>query len=436
MHNHGIDGFTDFGGPPWDQPPLPNPVELHPLDHEVLQLTGDLPNLPLLVNPEILAKLREAPSSVHTLETSGRNVTRASESPNGHLSSSDLPDPSDRQDFTYRGYLLAPRIDSYIRAREIYAHVDGGFAGKFSSRLGACRKFAWFVQSSVTNKLRVMSSRCKLRWCPICRDVSRMIVTKSVDKWLVNQKYPKMITLTLQHSDDPLQLQIKRLYDSFRKLRRRSYFQNLITGGVWFFQLKFNSDTEQWHPHIHCLVAGKFLPHTRLKGLWHEITGDSFVVDIRPVRDLAACSNEVARYATSPADITSVTVERAIAIYYATKHRRICGSWGTARSITLKPTPLEDTGEWTKVADFFFINVKKDYDPAVTDFWKCFKQGTPYEGPQLQKLTEVYREELAAWDSTNVEVMTEQQFDHLLRKGRAADWKGFYAPLDKPENRS
>ncbi len=433
MHNQPPDDSAAVDLSITFHPENPNPVHLHPLDQEILELTHDLPHLPLLVNPQILTKLRGPPCSVHTIETSDRNPHDGAERPYARTLSTDLPDPDDRQDMTYRGYLLKPRIDSYVRAREIYAHVDGGFSGKFSSRLQQCRKYAWFVQSSVTHKLRVISSRCKLRWCPICRDVSRMIVTHAVEEWLAIQQYPKMITLTLCHSDDPLQLQVKRIYDCFRKLRRRAFMKHRISGGVWFFQLKFNSTTEQWHPHIHCLVAGKFLPQGELKALWFKITGDSYVVDIRPVKDLEGCSNEVARYATSPADITAVDLDRAIEIYHATKHRRICGSWGSARSLTLKPTPLEDTGEWTKVADFFFINVKKQDDPAVATFWKCFKTGLPYDGPQLQKLTDVYREELAVYDSTNVEVLTVQQFDHMVRKGREHNWKGFYAPLDKPE---
>lgn len=408
-----------------------NPVSLHPIDQETLELCGELPSLPLLVNPAILAKLRQPPPSVHTIETTDRNSTLRVERPNArNLALDECPD-QERQDFSYRGYLLKPRIESYRRALEIYAAVDGSFGGKFSSRLQSCRKFAWFVQSSVTNKLRVMSSRCKLRWCPICRDVSRMIVTKSVEEWLQIQKYPKMITLTLLHSDDPLSIQITRLYDCFRKLRRRAYFQRLITGGVWFFQVRFNKQTEQWHPHIHCLVAGQFLPQARLKSLWHKITGDSYVVDIRPVRDVESCANEVARYATSPGDITTVSLGRAIEIYDSTKHRRICGSWGSARSLILKPTPLEDTGEWTKVADFYFINVKKEFDPKVRAFWKCFKTGKPYDGPQLQKLTDVYREELLAFDSTNAEIIDNRAFIRLVMGGREHDWKGFYGPLDK-----
>lgn len=431
MHNRPSELYDSQTLPPLSTSPIDNPIELHPIDQEVLELTGELAHLPLLLNPRPLANLRDSSSSVHTIETSCRNSTRGEErSSLATMDSLRSPESLDQQ-HSYRGYLLKPRMESYIRALEIYADVDGTFGGKFSSRLQACRKYAWFVQSSVTKKLRVQSSRCKLRWCPICRDVSRMIVTNAVNDWLVIQKYPKMITLTLKHNDDPLEVQIKHLYKSFLKLRRRAYFQRLITGGVWFFQLKFNEQAQQWHPHIHCLVAGKYLPQARLKSLWHKITGDSYVVDIRPVKDLESCSNEVARYATSPADITAVNLQRALEIHYATKHRRICGSWGSAKSLVLRPRPLEDTGEWSKVADFYFINTTKEYDPNALTFWKCFKRGVPYEGPQLQKLTEVFKDELNAFDSTSQEHLDSRQWNTLIHKGRESNWTGFYAPLEK-----
>jgi len=253
-----------------------------------------------------------------------------------------------------------------------------------------------------------------------------MIVTKATVEWLEIQKYPKMIGLTLKHSDDPLQLQIKRIYDAFKKLRTRAYFQRLITGGVWFFQLTFNHTTEQWHPHIHCLVAGKYLPQGRLKQLWTKITGDSTIVDIRPVKDLEGCANEVARYATSPADITAVDHDRAMEIYYATKHRRICGSWGSAKSITLKPKPADDTDMWDKVADFYYVNIKKQFDPKVRAFWKCFKQDKPYEGPDVQDLRDVYYEELEIALNDCHDDMSYEQFLLKIRKDRDTKWRRFY----------
>ena len=412
-------------------PLITHPLNLHPVDQQVLELTGDLPNRPLMVNPEILSRLRAPPSSVHTIETTFRNSPRGYETPDTAIVDPPDADDSERQDYTYRGYLLKPRIESYTRALEIYAKVDGSYGGKFSSRLQACRKYASFVQSSITNKLRVQSSRCKLRWCPICRDVSRMIVTTAVEGWLKLQAYPKMLTFTLKHSDDPLDDQITRLYKCFAKLRQRAFFKRLVTGGVWFFQLKYNHQDEQWHPHIHCLVAGLYIPQGELKTLWHKITGDSYVVDVRPVVDLDACANEVARYATSPADITAVNLDCALEIFYATKHRRICGSWGSAKKLVLKPTTLEDTGEWTKVADFYYINTRKDSDPKVQTFWKCFKRGVPYEGPQLQKLTDVYKEELQAFDSTCREQIDIHTFMGLITQGRKDNWKHDFGAFKK-----
>jgi len=412
------------------QPSLEKTFQLHPIDQHILEQTGDLPGLPLLVNPQLLAKLREAPPSVHTIETSDRKHQSTVRTADSDSSDHFEPDSNHREDWTFRGYLLKPRMDHYIRALEIYAAVDGSFGGKFSSRLQNCRKHAWFVQHKVTKKLRVMSSRCKLRWCPICRDVSRMIVTHAVDDWLQIQKHPKMITLTLKHSDDPLQLQIKRLYDSFRKLRRRAYFQRLITGGVWFFQLKLNLQTEQWHPHIHCLVAGKFLPHARLKQLWHKITGDSNIVDIRPVKDLENASTEVARYATSPADITRMSFCNSLDVYYATKGKRICGSWGTAKNVTLKPTPQDDREDWYKIADFYFVNVQKEYDKTALEFWKCYKRDQPYEGPRIQDDRDVFADELNILMSVEDLPKTVSEWHMRIQRNRSGPWKKFFNQED------
>ncbi len=291
--------------------------------------------------------------------------------------------------------MLRPRMDAYMRALEIYADVDGSFGGKFSSRLQNCRRNAWFFKNKHTNHLRVVSSRCKLRWCPICRDVCRMIVTSAVEGWLRHQLYAKMLTLTMLHSDLPLREQIKLLYAAFRKLVRRVYFKRNVTGGVWFFQLKLNPKTLLWHPHIHCLLSGNFLSHSILKDLWHKITGDSYIVDIRPVKDIESAATEVARYATSPADVTAMSLDHALDVFYATKGRRICGTWGSARGLALRPTPQADADDWVKVADFYYINVKKQYDPDCKSFWECFKKDQPYEGPLVQDERDVFREELA-----------------------------------------
>lgn len=371
-------------------------IPLHPLDQEQLKLLGELPETPLFVPADTRQELGSPPSSVHTLQTSAQ----------------------ERTDWQYRSYTLKSRMPSYLRSLELYNAVDGTVAGRLSSRLQECRRHAFFFQNRETSLLRVMSSRCSLRWCPICRDVMRFIITKNVDEWLLDADHPKMVTFTTQHTDDPLPLQNKWLYHCFRLVRQRSYFKNLITGGIWFFQLKLNARTDLWHPHIHCLVAGEFLPHKRLKGLWHDITADSYIVDIRAVKDLENVSMEVARYATAPADLTKMSIDHALEVYYAMKGQRICGAWGSARGTTLKPKAQDDMAEWDKVADFYWINVNKEYNPAVLDFWKCYKKGKPYTGSQLQPLTDVFREELEILRSQKDLPKTDNQWHARIAQDR------------------
>ena len=45
----------------------PGPGQLHPIDREILETTGDLPGLPLLVSTADRRRLSRPPPQVHTL---------------------------------------------------------------------------------------------------------------------------------------------------------------------------------------------------------------------------------------------------------------------------------------------------------------------------------------------------------------------------------
>ena len=384
--------------------------QLHPIDRERLNLTGELPDLDLLRSaPEMsddrCGSLTGSPSTgvdpfkVHTIETS----------------------PGKSPDRSYHGHSLKDRLPAYLRALELYSKIDGSFAGKNVIRLRTCRKFAHFMRNEETGMLKIRSSRCKLRWCPICRDVSRRIVTAAVDDWLKHVKFPKMLTFTLKHSDDELEFQVGRLYECFKKIRQRKYVKDVIDGGVWFFQLKLNLKTDQWHPHLHCLVGGKFISHSKIKDLWQKITGDSFVVDVRPVRDVESVSTEVARYATAPADITRMTVKQSVDVYWATKSRKICGTWGNAKGMILRPSADDETADWSKVAEFEYINSRREFDSTAAEFWRCFIKKIPYNGPKVQPDEEVFREELNILFERGDPPDNFKDFNHRLSKNRRFD---------------
>ena len=58
------------------------------------------------------------------------------------------------------------------------------------------------------------------------------------------------------------------------------------------------SATERWHPHIHALVDGRFVPQAAIAVAWKQITGSSDVVWLRR----ADRSKQVLKYILKPGD--------------------------------------------------------------------------------------------------------------------------------------
>lgn len=271
-----------------------------------------------------------------------------------------------------------PQIDRLNRIFE-YGEMDPHYATR--KRLNGCRTNATIMQNTDTHELRVTSRHCNHRWCPMCMGTRRWIITDSVKGWLEKRKHPKFLTFTLKSCSDPLDDQVERLYDCFRKIRRRTWLQKLIKGGVWFFQFTYNYQTGQFHPHVHCLVDGQYIPHGKLKKSWLEITGDSFIVDVRKVDDIDKASEYVARYATAPANLTKIPVPVAAAAIIALKGRRIVGSFGSARGMHLAPRKPDEPSKWVRVVDFWMARVMARWDPLVQLIFEYLENPQPSPPP-------------------------------------------------------
>lgn len=64
------------------------------------------------------------------------------------------------------------------------------------------------------------------------------------------------------------------------------HMRELLQGGIWAWEVTYNQRRRQWHPHFHIIYDGRHLPEkgeNTISGAWFEITGDSFVVDVRDV---------------------------------------------------------------------------------------------------------------------------------------------------------
>lgn len=243
--------------------------------------------------------------------------------------------------------------------------------------LRECRTGAFFAVNSDDRSVRVMSNHCSLRWCPMCSSAKQYFVTDSVTDLLHRMKHPKMITLTLRHTSAPLADQIKQLYESFKRLRKMKPFAKKVTGGVWFFQIKITERTHEWHPHLHMLVDGDYIAQRYLGELWKKASYGSYIVFIKPVKDLQKSAEYVARYAVKPAFLSYYSLSEGVQIITALHGRRICGTWGVGRGTCLSIPKVEKNGNWYRVGNYRTIVELKGVDDHADMILSAWRSDMP-----------------------------------------------------------
>jgi hypothetical protein len=292
----------------------------------------------------------------------------------GFLTSLDTQETSVPPDdhHSYRSFLASGCSQDMQFAKSIYELTDDRDGSTRAAKFSFCRTSAYFVRHRVSGEVRVASSRCKLRWCPLCIRTKRFILVTTIVPWLKAAVKPKFLTLTLKHSNAPLDHQIRSLYAFSRNLRRRPWFKKRCKGGIWFFQLTQNKDDNTWHPHLHILCEGHYIPQRELSDVWLDVTGNSKIVHIEAVKDVKKAADYVARYATAPCRLSDYSVEDATEIFDALHGMRICGTFGTGRKIKLSPQRCEDADDWIELCKFsevMKLRSSTEYHQTVYESW-------------------------------------------------------------------
>lgn len=190
-------------------------------------------------------------------------------------------------------------------------------------------------------------SACHDRFClPCARERSRVIGTNVLN--YIQGKQARFLTLTLRSTTEPLDQLLAKLTTDFTVLRRSKLWRNKVTGGVAFIEVKWVEKTHRWHPHLHCLVQGRYLPTQELSKLWFEVTGTSHIIDIRYVRDEKHVTHYITKYASKPLDGTVVgEPDRLDEAVLALKGKRLCLTFGSWRGFVLTERP--EDGDWVQL---------------------------------------------------------------------------------------
>lgn len=216
-------------------------------------------------------------------------------------------------------------------------------------RFADCGAYAWVFESpGHPGDFRIGSSRCKSRWCTPCANQRSRTMRDKIGKH-VRGRTTRFLTLTVKNTSESLLSHINHLNESFRALRRTKAWKQAVEGGVAFLEIKQGQNAGFWHPHLHVIIEGTFLAKSTLVKLWHGITGDSYIVDIRAIRDGEAVTRYVTKYVTKPLESAVFrNPKKLVEAMKAIKGRKIAATFGTWRGLKLTETePLDD---WIPIA--------------------------------------------------------------------------------------
>jgi len=191
--------------------------------------------------------------------------------------------------FLHSGWLdVRRRVHSALKASHATAAACSAFA--------TCGWNSWCLASDTEPvQYRVVASWCNSKWCRVCQRRRAMRLAGRLAQ-LVSPKRTRFITLTLRANEEPLRCQVQRIYQAFRRLRQRVLWKNTQSGGVAFLEVTRGANDTGWHVHLHILATGGFIDKTELSAAWKQITGDSFIVDIRWVRSVRNAIQYVCKY--------------------------------------------------------------------------------------------------------------------------------------------
>ena len=262
---------------------------------------------------------------------------------------------------------------------------------KSAQKLNTCGNFLLFknfytIDQTKLAKFYVCSQHLL---CPFCAGIraSKAIqkYTERVDEVLKkNRKLkPVLITLTVKNGTDlsersahlikSLRTLIKRRQDYNKKGRGFNEFCK-INGAMYSYENTYNEQTKEWHPHVHMFaLLDDWIDQEQLSETWHEITGDSFVVDIRKVKKdkqfgYSKAAAEVCKYALKFGDLS---VENTWEAFKVLKGKRLSGAFGSLYGVKIPENLADDMPDekdlpYLEMLYRFVFGKKSYYDLEMT----------------------------------------------------------------------
>ena len=243
--------------------------------------------------------------------------------------------------------------------------------------LASCGNYLHFREYFTVGKVRLHNATfCKQHLvCPLCA-IRRgaKALGAYLTRWQVIQQErpdlrPYLLTLTVKNGPD-LEERQTHLTKSLRKLLdRRRNFNSGVPRAPWtelckaegaVYTLELTNKGNGWHPHCHMIALASSQPsQSDLSAEWHKITGDSMIVDCRPITgDPSEGFMEVFKYAVKFSDLTLEDNWHAARIL---KGKRLLNSLGLFRGVEIPDSLLDEPLDELPYWDRFYRYMGSEY---------------------------------------------------------------------------
>lgn len=245
-----------------------------------------------------------------------------------------------------------------------------------SAQLKSCGSYLAFRDYFRVGKVRLSSMRsCKKHLlCPLCamRRGAKMLKAYLDRLEVIRQEHPTikafLVTITVKDGEDLLERfnHLQSSLQTYNDQRRnaikglRSLVEyNKALGAVGSYEFKRGSGSGLWHPHYHAVWLCYETPdQEQLAREWHEITGDSFIVNVTPFHDqedVVSGFLEVFKYAVKFSDLP---LDQNWEGYEALQGKRLVNSFGLFRGVQVPENNEDDLLDDEPYVEMFFRFVK------------------------------------------------------------------------------
>lgn len=244
-------------------------------------------------------------------------------------------------------------IDKFTSKKEKQIEMQQ-FMFKFLSRTGElryenCGSFLLFNTDQSKEKRKLASANfCKNRFCPMCswrKSLSDAFKIAIISHWISTVHKKKFIFLTLTVPNvvkKELKQAIKELNQSFNRLMKYKEVSGVVKGYVRKLELTYNEERDDYHPHLHIMIAVNksyfsnrtYLNHDKWLQLWQKATKNPNItqVNVRAIKNNDDTSFfdavlEIAKYTAKDSDMLK-SEEVFDTFYHSLKGVRLLGYGG------------------------------------------------------------------------------------------------------------